>query len=220
MSLKEELDARRAEFLRTAPADKAEAFQRGVDELAASGIAAGAVKEGETAPDFALANSRGELVRLSSLLARGPVVLTFYRGGWCPYCNLQLRAYQRALPEIRAAGATLVAVSPEKPDDTLSTAEKNALEFDVLSDVNGEVGRAYRLYFDLSEELRALYAASGNDLAKRNADGKWHLPIPATFVIDARGKVVLAGVDVEYRNRLETADILGALHGLKARAAA
>ncbi len=217
-TLKESLDARRAEFLRTAPADKAAAFQRGVDELAASDVAARAKQAGDVAPDFALANARGETVRLAALLARGPVVLTFYRGGWCPYCNLQLRAYQAALPQLQAAGATLVAVSPERPDDTLSTAEKNELSFQVLSDVRGEVGAAYGLYFELSAELQALYAAGGNDLAKRNADGRWHLPIPATFVIAPDGRVAAAFVDVEYRNRAEPADLLAALHALPAAA--
>ena len=217
-TLKEDLDARRAEFLRTAPADKAAAFQRGVDELAASGIAARAPKAGDLAPDFAVANARGTEVRLSALLARGPVVLTFYRGGWCPYCNLQLRAYQAALPQFKAAGATLVAISPERPDDTLSTAEKNALQFEVLSDARGEVGAAYGLYFELSPELQALYNAGGNDLARRNADGRWHLPIPATFVIAPDGRVAAAFVDVEYRNRAEPADLLAALNAATAKA--
>jgi len=217
-TLKEDLDARRAEFMRTAPADKAAAFQRGVDELAASGIAARALKAGALAPDFALPGARGAEVRLSALLANGPVVLTFYRGGWCPYCNLQLRAYQAALPQFRAAGASLVAISPERPDDTLSTAEKNALQFEVLSDVRGEVGAAYGLYFELSPELQALYAAGGNDLAKKNADGRWHLPIPATFVIAPDGVVAAAFVDVEYRNRAEPADLLAALDAATAKA--
>jgi peroxiredoxin len=219
-TLKAELDARRSEFIKTAPAEKAAAFQRGVDELAASGIAERALRAGESAPEFTLVNARGEHVALSTLLARGPVVLTFYRGGWCPYCNLQLRAYQRALPEFAAAGASLVAISPEKPDDTLSTAEKNGLAFEVLSDADGAVGAAYRLYFDLSPELKALYEAAGNDLSKKNADGRWHLPIPATYVIGAEGRIGAAWIDVEYRNRAETADILAAVRALKARAAA
>jgi peroxiredoxin len=219
-TLKAELDARRAEFIKTAPPDRAAAFQRGVAELAASGVAERAVRAGDMAPDFTLVNARGERVALSTLLARGPVVLTFYRGGWCPYCNLQLRAYQRALPELVTAGASLVAVSPEKPDDTLSTAEKNALAFEVLSDADGAVGAAYRLYFDLSPELKALYAAAGNDLSKKNADGRWHLPIPATYVIGAGGRVAAAWIDVEYRNRAETGDVLAAVRALQARAAA
>jgi peroxiredoxin len=127
---------------------------------------------------------------------------------------MQLRAYQRALPELRALGASLVAVSPEAPDKSLSTAEKNALEFEVLSDVKGEAGRAYRLFFDLSDELKALYAAGGNDLAKVNADGEWHLPMPATYVIGTDGRVALANVDPEYRNRLEPGEIVDAVRAL------
>jgi len=219
MTLKEELDARRAEFLRTAPKEKAQAYQRGVDELVAAGTAARAVQQGERAPDFTLTNARGEQVTLSGLLARGPVVLAFYRGGWCPYCNLQLRAYQKALPDIRAAGGQLVAVSPELPDKSLGTVEKNALEFEVLSDQKGEAGRAYRLFFDLSEELRQLYAAGGNDLAKWNADGQWHLPLPATYVIGQDGLVKFAFVDAEYRNRAEPADVLATLRALQKKAA-
>ncbi|HEX5091130.1 MAG TPA: peroxiredoxin-like family protein, partial [Burkholderiales bacterium] len=194
-------------------------YQRGVDELAASGVAARAVQDGEQAPDFALPNAKGAVVKLSALLARGPVVLTFYRGGWCPYCNLQLRAYQKALPEIRALGGQLVAVSPEPPDKSLTTAEKNALEFEVLSDVKGEAGRAYRLFFDLSEELKQLYVAGGNDLSKWNADGQWHLPLPATYVIGREGRVAYAFVEAEYRNRAEPSALLAALRTLHKKAA-
>ena len=177
------------------------------------------MQQGERAPDFTLTNARGAQVTLSGLLARGPVVLAFYRGGWCPYCNLQLRAYQKALPDIRAAGGQLVAVSPELPDKSLGTVEKNALEFEVLSDQTGEAGRAYRLFFDLSGELRQLYAAGGNDLAKWNADGQWHLPLPATYVIGQDGLVRFAFVDAEYRNRAEPADVLAALRALQKKAA-
>jgi peroxiredoxin len=205
--------------MQTAGEQKIAAYQRGVDELAARGAAARAVAKGEAAPDFTLPNARGAQVTLSKLLAKGPVVLSFYRGGWCPYCNLQLRAYQRALPEMRALGATLVAVSPEAPDKSLSTAEKNALEFEVLSDVKGEVGGAYRLFFDLSDELKALYSAGGNDLSKWNADGEWHLPMPATYVIGTDGRVALAFVDPEYRARLEPAEIVAALRSLAKTAA-
>lgn len=219
MTLKEELDARRAQFLQSADATRIAAYQRGVDELVAADVAAQAIGRGDAAPDFTLPNARGGQVTLSKLVAKGPVVLTFYRGGWCPYCNLHLRAYQRALPEIRALGASLVAISPELPDKSLSTAEKSALEFDVLSDVKGEAGRAYRLFFDLSDELKALYAANGNDLAKWNADGEWHLPMPATYVIGTDGQVALAYVDAEYRNRLEPEQIVSALRRLAAKPA-
>jgi peroxiredoxin len=219
MTLQQELDARRAEFTAKATPERVAAYQRGVDELAADGIAERAVQVGETAPDFTLHNARGGAVRLSALLAQGPVVLSFYRGGWCPYCNLQLRAYQRVLPEIRALGAQLVAVSPEAPDHTLSTQQKNELDFEVLSDTDGTVGRAWRLVYGLSDELRGLYAANQMDLARINADGRWELPLPATYVIGSDGVVRLAFVDVEYRRRLEPDQILGALRALQPREA-
>lgn len=215
MTLQQELDARRAEFTAKASPDRVAAYQRGVDELTADGIAARAVQAGEAAPDFTLRNARGEAVRLSALLAQGPVVLSFYRGGWCPYCNLQLRAYQRALPEIQALGAQLVAVSPEAPDHTLSTQQKNELAFEVLSDTDGAVGRAWRLVYELSDELRGLYTANNMDLARINADGRWELPLAATYVIGRDGTVRLAFVDTEYRRRLEPDDILAALRALQ-----
>ncbi len=101
-----------------------------------------AMKKGDRAPAIVLGNAKGDTVDVGALLKDGPVIVTFYRGGWCPYCNLELRAFQPVLPDIKAAGASLVAISPEKPDDTLSTAEKNALTFEVLSDIGQKVGRA------------------------------------------------------------------------------
>ena len=123
----------------------------------------------------------------------------------------RIAAYQRVLYEIRVLGASLVAISPELPDKSLSTVEKNALEFEVLSDVEGDAGRAYRLVFEFSEALKQAYLASGNDLSQWNADTEWHLPIPATYVIDRDGRVKLAFVDPEYRHRLEPAHIVATL---------
>jgi peroxiredoxin len=215
MTLKKELQQQLATFKQRASSELAETLQAGVDELAESGIAERAVKEGERAPDFELPNVQGKSVSLSALLERGPVVLAFYRGGWCPYCNLQLRAYQRILPEIRELGGQLVAVSPEPQDASLSTAEKNALEFEVLSDVDVTAARSFRLLFDLSERLKQTYIGMDKDLSVMNADGQWHLPIPATYVIAQDGRVELAFVDPEYRHRLEPSDILAALQRLR-----
>jgi peroxiredoxin len=183
-------------------------------ELAASGIAERSLKPGDRAPDFNLPDTRGGYVRLKDLLAAGPVVLSFYRGGWCPYCNLELRALQQVLPEITRLGAKLVAVSPQTPDETLSTTEKNALSFSVLSDIGSTAAKSFGIAYDLAEELRPLYARSGHALPEKNGDGSWLLPIPATYVIDTDGTVALAFVDVDYRNRLEPAEILAALQTL------
>jgi peroxiredoxin len=216
VTLRDELEQQLAKFRQRASGELIETIQAGVDELIDSGIARRAAGEGDMAPDFALPNALGKRVELSALLAAGPVVLTFYRGGWCPYCNLQLRAYQRVLPELRALGATLVAISPEPSDASLSTREKNALEFEVLSDIEAKAAKAYGVLFDLSDALREAYIGMGKDLSQINADGAWHLPIPATYVIAPNGRIALAYVDPEYRNRLEPADVLAAVRAMQA----
>jgi peroxiredoxin len=214
MTLKAELDAFRSEFISKAPPQVREAMTSADMELAASGISRRAVKAGNRAPDFRLPDARGGRVRLSELLTKGPVVVSFYRGGWCPYCNLELRALQNALPAIKLLGAELLAISPQTPDESLSTAEKNDLAFSVLSDVGSAAARAYGLAFGLAEELRPIYKRFGHALPDKNGDDSWVLPIPATYVIDTKGTVVLAFVDVDYRNRLEPAEILSVLGSL------
>ena len=214
MSLKTELDAFRSEFMSQVPPEIRDAMVRADLELAASGIAQSALKAGDGAPDFRLPDARGGSVRLRDLLASGPVVLSFYRGGWCPYCNLELRALQHALPEIRRLGAKLVAVSPQTPDESLSTAEKNALAFPVLSDAGSATAKSFGIAYDLAEELRPIYTRFGHALPEKNGDDSWVLPIPATYVIDMDGTIRLAFVDVDYRNRLEPAEIIAALQSL------
>ncbi len=219
-TLKSALDQFRLEFTGKIPPEIAAAMTRADNELAASGIAAQALGAGAQAPDFTLTGARGETVTLSNLLRQGPVVVSFYRGGWCPYCNLELRALQAALPEIAARGATLVAISPELPDESLSTAEKYELAFPVLSDTGSRVAREWGIAFDLAEELRPIYARFGHTLPDRNGGSEWVLPVPATFVIAPDGTVRLAFVDTDYRNRLEPAAVLAALAGIsQARAA-
>jgi peroxiredoxin len=174
-------------------------------------LAERARKDGDAFPALALPNQTGGITDLAQLFASGPLVVTFYRGGWCPYCNLELRAYQSALPEITALGARLIAVSPETPDNTLSTAEKNALAFDVLSDTKGHLAEALGIRFELSPAIKALYQKFGHDLPARNGDDKWSLPMPATYVVAKGGRIALAHVDPDYRRRLDPAAVLAAL---------
>ena len=214
MALKEELDAFRSELMAKASPEIRDAMKRADSELAAAGITSHALKAGDRAPDFRLPEVRGGSVQLKGLLAKGPVVVSFYRGGWCPYCNLELRALQGALPEITQLGAELVAISPQTPDEGLSTAEKNNLAFAVLSDIGSLTAKAYGIAFDLADELRPIYNRFGHALPDINGDDSWVLPIPATYVIDKDGIVVLAFVDVDYRNRLEPAAIIATLQAL------
>jgi len=214
MTLQAELAAFAASMPDRVPLARLAVMERATNELIASGIAERARQTGEIAPNFTLMDAANQPVALGSLLIRGPVVLTFYRGGWCPYCNLELRAYQAILPEIIGLGATLVAISPQTPDNSLSTAEKSALAFSVLSDPGLRVAEAYGLAFELPEDLRAAYAAFGNNLPTVNGDGAWRLPIPATYVIAPDGRIALASVDPDYRNRLDPSEVVAALRAL------
>ncbi|MBW4644545.1 MAG: AhpC/TSA family protein [Goleter apudmare HA4340-LM2] len=211
MNLKTALDNFRAEFLEKFPAEKAAIMQQATDALAEKFPTRQPIQAGDQAPDFTLTNAVGETVRLGDRLSQGAVILTFYRGGWCPYCNLELRAYQQVLPKIRELGASLIAISPQTPDASLTTVEKNNLEFDVLSDVGSQVAQAYGIAFELPDDLRQLYTELGHSLPENNGTEDWQLPVPATFVIVPDGQVVLAHVDVDYRQRLEPADAIAAL---------
>jgi peroxiredoxin len=185
-----------------------------MQKLAESGIVKNALQVGAKAPDFTLPDSNGKSVTLSTLLAKGPVVVTFYRGGWCPFCDLQLRAYQEALPEIRRLGGELVAISPQTPDYAMSDVEKKALTFPVLSDAHNAAARKFGLVFNLSEAFQALQTGFGSVLPKFNGDDSWELPMPGTFVLDRTGTIRLAHVDPNYMVRLEPAAIVAALKAL------
>jgi peroxiredoxin len=218
MSLKEQLAEYRAGWFKRVPAERQAIMERHIAELR-NGIAKTAMKKGDRVPAIVLGNAKGKTVDVGALLKNGPVIVTFYRGGWCPYCNLELRAFQQVLPDIKAAGASLVAISPEKPDDTLSTAEKNALTFEVFSDVGQKVGRAFGLVYEFSEELKSAYKGFGLDIpAKNGALGEWALPISATFVIDRDRTIIYAHTDADYRDRADPRDILEVLRQTAAAA--
>jgi peroxiredoxin len=212
MSLKEQLAEYRTGWYQRVPAERQAIMQRHIDQLRSGAIARSMLKVGDRAPAVVLENAKGATVDVATLLEKGPVIVTFYRGGWCPYCNLELKAYQEVLPDILAAGASLVAISPEKPDDTISTAEKNALTFEVLSDVGQKVGRAFGLVYEFTEELKSAYRGFNLDIPARNGTpGYWALPVSATFVIDRDGSIIYAYTDVDYRDRADPRDILKVL---------
>ncbi|RSK27631.1 AhpC/TSA family protein [Bacillus sp. HMF5848] len=212
MNLTMELAKVKEGFLARAPKEVLESVESATNELINSGMATG-LRVGEKAPDFLLPNAIGEKVSLYEQLQKGPVVLTFYRGGWCPYCNLELRAYQNMLHKIQEAGASLMAISPQKPDASLSTKEKNELLFDVLSDGAYEVIKAYNLYFTFPDHLIHTYRDKFNlNLSNINgSDEPWSLPVPGTFIIDQNCKVVLASSNADYMERLDPTEVVNFL---------
>jgi peroxiredoxin len=189
-----------------------EVFTRNSQQLHARGIPAGVVKVGDALAPFTLYNAVGKPVGLEDLVATGPAVLVFYRGGWCPYCNLALRTYQRELlPQLDAWHATLAAISPQTPDQSLSTAEKAALDFQVLSDPGSRLARRIGIAFEQAEEVLAAQRRLGLDLAQVNEEGSTLLPMPTVLIIDPNRTVRFAEVHPDYTARTEVADIVAAL---------
>jgi len=212
--VKRELEEFRKDIARKAPAERLKAYEEGVDQVKKSGILDKALKVGDKAPDFALPNASGKTVKLSALLEKGPVIVTWYRGGWCPYCNIALKGFQKVLPEIKAEGATLVALSPQTPDNSLTTVEKDNLGFEVLSDKGNKVAHEFGVAYKVPEVV--LEQMKGRlDLTKFNGDSSNELPLGATYVIDKGGVIRYAFVDGDYRKRAEPSAVVSALKGLK-----
>lgn len=196
------------------PAEMVQTFVDGIGEVRATGIVESALGIGAKAVDGELPDAKGNRVKLSELWAKGPVVIVWYRGGWCPYCNMQLQAMQGTLPAIKAAGGTLVAITPETPDNSLSTSEKNELEFVVLSDVGNELAKKYGVVFKLPAKVSPLYKQFNIDLAKSNGNDSDELPLAATYVIDTSGEIRYAFLDADYTKRAEPAEVVEALQSL------
>ena len=211
MTLDEELAAQRHSSYEARTPEQRQIQRETVAIVEESDLARTALTVGDRAPDFSLPNAAGETVALAALLARGPVVISFYRGGWCPYCNLELRALQARLGDIHDAGGELVAISPEQPDSSLDTAERNSLEFPVLSDVGNGVARKFRLVHAINPEWVRYQLSLGIDVAARNASAVAEVPLPATYVVRQDGIIVFALVDADYTKRAEPEDVLRAL---------
>lgn len=214
MSLKEQLNQTKEMFISNAPDEAQMQIFRHIKEQQQSGIEFG-LRVGDKAPNFTLTNPLGGQVTLYDELAKGPVVLTFYRGGWCPFCNLQLRTYQQYLPEFQKLGGQLIAVSPQSPDNSLSQKEKEELTFTVLTDPNGSVIENYKILFELPDYLKDAFKNKlGLDLKEFNKTDRWILPVPATFIIDKEGIVRNAHVDPDFMDRMEPQEIIDQLKKL------
>lgn len=193
------------------PAGVLKALLAATEDLLKSGIADQALSTGDAFPDFSLPNAKGKTVTLASLLDKGPLIISFYRGGWCPYCNLELQAYHHAMAEITARGARLVAISPQLPDESLDSEEKDQLAFEVLSDTGNNLSSAAGLAFKLAEKLKPIYSGFGFELPKYNGDDSWTLPIPATFVLNPQGTIRYAYVNADYTQRADPDEVIAQL---------
>ena len=202
------------DFFSSIPEDAQQTVGSAFEKLMQSDTGDHAPKEGDQAPDFELPNVRSGSTRLSERLEQGPVVLSFYRGGWCPFCNLEFKALSDILPEIENKGASLIGISPELPDESLSTIEKHKLPFEVLSDVGNKIANKYGLVMTVYEELRPLYKQWGIDVPAANGDDSYQLPIPATYVIKKDGSIQACYVNKDYTTRMEPTDILAALESI------
>lgn len=218
MSLTAELDVLRQGSMNQMPSEALATIAHSVEDLSRSGIGARSLKVGDAAPDFLLPNAVGKDVQLSNLLQSGPVVLTFYRGGWCPFCSAELQAYEHVLGEIQKLGATVAAISPQTPDNSMTTAEKENLTIEVLSDIHNEAARKFGIVYHVQDELQALYADLGLDLPAFNGDSSFDLPVPATYVIGADGVIQMAYVDPDYTRRIDPTEVLSVLRTLQVAA--
>ena len=197
-----------AELAQKVPTEVLEGVRGAIAEIVAGEAGRGAPRVGAVAPPFSLPDARGGQLSLQQQLDSGPVVLTFYRGAWCPYCDLTLRGYQDILPSIHALGTSLVAISPQTPDESLTTAETKNLAFAVLSDAGNTVARKYGLVSRYPRRSTRFTRPSRIDLARSNGDTSNELPVPGTFIIGRDGRIAFAFVDADYRVRLEPAELL------------
>ena len=195
-------------FIRRVDPARVTVMEAATAALRTTGIEQQALNVGDRVPPLALPDALGRAVDLHQLWQNGPLVVVFYRGGWCPYCNLELRAWQNELDSLAQLGGTLVAISPQTPDTSLSTAEKNDLRFPVLSDSRLEAAKAFGVGFDMPVELVKLYSGIGHDLPVINGNGQWYLPIPATYVVGKDGCILYAHVEADYRERAEPAEVM------------
>ncbi|PKR55022.1 peroxiredoxin-like family protein [Thalassospira marina] len=221
MSLQAKLDAFKADFEAgkppyNVPYSVIETMHRATAELKASGLADTAKKTGDIAPEFSLKDPDGNLVSSKELLAKGPLIISFYRGVWCPYCNMELQALQETLPAFNQAGASLVAISPQTPVNSRKSVRQNKLDFPILSDTLNDVANAFGLRFAMPDYLIELYKNLKNDLPNFNGDDSWTLPMPARYVIAQDGRIVYSEINPDYTQRPDPQELLPALQAIGA----
>lgn len=187
-----------------------DAYIEFVRELKAADVTRSALRRGDPMPDFTLPDVEGRLITARELIGGGPLVLSFFRGGWCPYCSMELQALQAIWPEIRRRGGALAAITPDTGASFAADKRANRLDYEVLSDVDNGVALLFGLVFRVPAHIRALWLRLGIDLGARHGNrGKaWLLPVPATYIVDRRGIIRHADIDTDFRRRMEPAEIL------------
>ena len=208
MTLQKQIEEMQSQMLSQVPEETVDKLMSVNKKLFLSHIENKALKAGDKTPEFQLNNHLGQLISSSELLGHGPLIINFYRGSWCPYCNLELHALHEKEEEIKNLGAQLIAISPELPDGTLSSVEKHNLSFQVLSDIDNKVAEKFGLMFTLPEELKGIYLGMGINLEKSNGNNKWQLPIPSTYIVASNGIVSYAFVNPDYTKRLEPEELI------------
>ncbi|MBJ7899156.1 MAG: redoxin domain-containing protein [Cyanobacteria bacterium RI_101] len=214
MSLQIQLRQFHQEFLAKSPPATLAILETAAAELRERFAQRPSLRPGDLAPDFMLVSAEGTLVSLSEQVEKGPLILSFFRGGWCPYCLLELRAYQGIWPEIQALGAFLLAVSPQTLTISRAMAERNGLGYPLLSDLGCQTAQDYGLAFVVPDAVRALYYAWGHPLPDYNGSEDWLLPIPATFILDRRRRIVEAFIEPDFSRRYEPETALARLRTL------
>ncbi len=215
MTLKEELATRAAATKQKLAPEKLAVMENATASLVDDHLISKTLKTGDHVKDFSLFNANNQKVSLSSVLKENKVVLSFYRGGWCPYCNMELKALQKVLPEIEANGAQLLAISPELPDHSLTTKEKNELSFEVLSDENNQVAKDFNLVFQMPLDLQKLYRDDFNiQVDVHNGNNLYELPMAATYIIDQSGKIIYHYINEKYVERAEPSELVTVLKNL------
>ncbi len=210
--LLDEIKKYQDKFKNKVPVDIQETMLSATKKLGELGLSKNALKRGAKFENFEFSDIEGKDVKLYDYLNESDfLVINFYRGAWCPYCNLELKALQNSLSELNSLNARLIAVSPQSPDNSLSTKEKNELQFDVLSDFENKVAKKVGLVFSLADELKPIYKSFGIDIPTSNNEDSYELPMPATYVINKNKEIIFSFIHEDYTKRSEPKDIIDAI---------
>ena len=207
MNLTEQLTEKRNNSAKVIPSEKIEIMQQSTAKLKSQNLSEKALTTGQKLPSFTLKNSKGDYVSLEDFNSEF-LVVSFYRGGWCPYCNLELKALQAILPELNELNGELIAISPETPDNSISTSQKNELTFTILSDIDNTYAKSVGLVFQIPNDLQSVYNGFGIDVEKHNGNSDFELPMPATYLVNRDREVIFSFVPEDYTERLDPETIL------------